>query len=1564
MSREVWLAVLLLLLAGAFTMGTMGVAKEPASLGVLELHPGAPDIGERVQVFVHADAEAYSALYVNDLPVSKIKGPGTHSFIHEVTGTQSVRLVRGNGEVMEEAVGAIPVGLAEYSGRRGESVLLLPTLKMDRALNLRLLREPIFASSQLRVMAKTHAQDAKNRVAALSAASTHFSAPRVLSRSGLVAGAVEGSGLRSLFTDASVDEILLDTPVRALLSQSVPLINATQVWAFNNSLGNITGKNVTVAVIDTGIDYTHPDLGGCNATAFQAGLCKVRSGWDYVNNDNDPIDDNGHVTHVAGIVGANGSARGVAPDVTLVAYKVLDVWGSGYSSDVIAAIENASAAGYDIISLSLGASGNADDAMSTAVDAAVNAGAVVVVAAGNSGPSAQTIGSPGTARLAITVGNTNKTDELRPTSSRGPNPITLELKPELTAPGVDIVSLALGSGNATDTGTSMSAPHVSGAAALILQVHPEWSALEVKGALVGSAKDLSLNLTDQGAGRLDALAAVNVSFVSQQPALSLGSQSSRLNNVTFRFNLSELSNRSYNVSVRAALRYGKNATLTLNQSLVQLLPLANASMELFVNFTAQPPNGEYNGLITVNSSDTNLTVRFWVTRGGWTTKLIDDTTGVSDSIYVTKIVDANQDGINDVLVAVYSFVEGYVIVESYNYSGTWSNITILETGSGNGIESSDIGNVTNLGQNDVVVGTIGVGNEDSRFHFGYYNGSHWIDRGNFLNISNITDDIEIGDVDGDGTLEVIAATYSDGLLLKIWYVNGSWNYTIIKDCSCTRPLTIDIGDVDNDNLRDIATRLVLGGNYEVMVYSFNVTSQTFDERQVSIIAGSGNQLNTVHVADPDEDNLSEVLVGGRFTGSDSYVYIYDYLGNDSWNLTTNLSVLKGTGEPVQDIAFGDIDHDGRQEMVVTLGTTTGKIFYYDYENGTYQKSPISTTLDDWNQDLDIGVATNNGLNEIVYGDAMGSDVYITYAKGPPFITRPQLDVAIVTNEGVPNFSTEIRDSDPLSTLAVYYSLDGYSWANLSMMRNGSTTFLSQHPRFDANITVQYFVRAVDDQGETNQTPIFNYTVRNLLGNLSTVQTNISNLTLKMGAQENLSRIQTGTQLVQFSANGTPYVETRFNLTRNTLDIQNTSIWVQEDNLTGWTLVKNLTVHNGTNKTVYVDHFNTTADAVCIKDAEIADIVNLSAGCSGTNETLVPCVNTTVGNYRCDNVSGRWAVYGLSHSAAKEQENPAPALSGAEPTGTVSSGSTTLTLITDEAATCKYSTSSQSYSAMPNTFSTTGGTSHSQSLSGLSSGSSYTYYFRCIDAYSKESSEASTSFSVSYGGGGGGGGGGAVKTDPWKKETTFSNPQIGEEHLLHLTNNLAAVKVGFVNSARVSSAKLTVALFNETPEEPKEGAYQYLNITLSGLSAGELSNAWVAFKVNKTWLAKNGKSAADVRLFRYAATWVELPTRWEKETDAAHYYNATTPGFSVFAIAFAPLVPLQPVSTPILPQENVSEPLVVPLPPEHEQPAWPDDGHPLAPSPRTPTKTAIPLAVGGALALVLLTLLVRRRRFLW
>ncbi|GAA3484774.1 S8 family serine peptidase [Streptomyces yanii] len=313
---------------------------------------------------------------------------------------------------------------------------------------------------------------------------------------------------------SKVSRLWYDGKVQASLDKSVPQIGAPEAWA-----KGVDGKGVKVAVLDTGVDLNHADVKDrVTATRSFVPGATVQDG-------------NGHGTHVASTIGGSGADsggkyKGVAPGADLLVGKVLNDSGSGNSSWIIEGMEWAAAQGADVVSMSLGGSTKTpSDPMTQVVDRlSATTGTLFVISAGNAGPGATTISSPGTADSALTVGAVDKSDVLAGFSSRGPRVGDSAIKPEITAPGVGIVAARaagtslgtpVGANYTTLSGTSMAAPHVAGAAALLAQRHPDWSGQRIKAALTTHAKPGSASsVYQQGNGRVDVPAALD-------PALEL-----------------------------------------------------------------------------------------------------------------------------------------------------------------------------------------------------------------------------------------------------------------------------------------------------------------------------------------------------------------------------------------------------------------------------------------------------------------------------------------------------------------------------------------------------------------------------------------------------------------------------------------------------------------------------------------------------------------------------------------------------------------------------------------------------------------------------------------------------------------------------------------------------------------------------------------------------------------------------------------------------------------------------------------------------------------------------------
>lgn len=334
----------------------------------------------------------------------------------------------------------------------------------------------------------------------------------------------------ALTTGPGVDRIWLDGKVEAApppatgpgAGTGTAQIGAPQAWK-----AGYDGKGVKVAVIDSGIDATHPDLKG-----------RIIAAKDFTGagttDDND-----GHGTHVASTIVGSGAASGgkylgVAPGARLLNGKVFDR-GDGSESSVIAGMQWAVQQGAEVVNMSLGQTDFPGvDPMEQAVgELSASKGVLFVIAAGNSGPRDTTLGSPGSAAAALTVAAVDSEDGLADFSSRGPTADD-GLKPDISAPGVGIVAARAKHGVMGDPvgkdyvsldGTSMATPHVAGAAAILAQEHPKWTGERIKAALMASAKSgAGLTAYEQGAGRVDLTRAIAQSVVAEPASLAFGTQ--------------------------------------------------------------------------------------------------------------------------------------------------------------------------------------------------------------------------------------------------------------------------------------------------------------------------------------------------------------------------------------------------------------------------------------------------------------------------------------------------------------------------------------------------------------------------------------------------------------------------------------------------------------------------------------------------------------------------------------------------------------------------------------------------------------------------------------------------------------------------------------------------------------------------------------------------------------------------------------------------------------------------------------------------------------------------------
>ncbi|MFD7446189.1 S8 family serine peptidase [Streptomyces sp. NPDC059909] len=324
-----------------------------------------------------------------------------------------------------------------------------------------------------------------------------------LVRSSTFGGTATGKRAAAPLLAGGIQRIWLDGKVKAELADSVAQIGAPEAWKSGD-----TGQGVDVAVLDTGVDADHPDLAG-----------QVVAATSFDPDDDSPVDDHGHGTHVASTIVGTGAAsggkeKGVAPGARLHVGKVLNDVGSGQFSWILAGMEWAARDRHaKVVSMSLGGDpSDGTDPLSQAVNTlSAETGALFVIAAGNNGPRIP-VSSPAVADAALAVAAVDSNDRLAAFSSRGPR-IDGLVKPEISAPGVGVLAArsqhSPGEGSYTTmSGTSMATPHVAGTAALVAAAHPDWTGQQIKDALVSTAKATpDYSAFDAGGGRVDAAAA-------------------------------------------------------------------------------------------------------------------------------------------------------------------------------------------------------------------------------------------------------------------------------------------------------------------------------------------------------------------------------------------------------------------------------------------------------------------------------------------------------------------------------------------------------------------------------------------------------------------------------------------------------------------------------------------------------------------------------------------------------------------------------------------------------------------------------------------------------------------------------------------------------------------------------------------------------------------------------------------------------------------------------------------------------------------------------------------------
>jgi subtilisin family serine protease len=427
----------------------------------------------------------------------------------------------------------------------------------------------------------------------------------------------------------------------ALLDRTPQLIGATTIWGPTLATA---GQGMKIGIIDDGLDQTHPFFNPSGFT-YPAGFPKGQTAYTTPKvivarafapagtthaNARLPFDpgDSEHATHVAGIAaGDHGTLTrtgialsGIAPRAYLGNYKALSVpseFGlNGNSPELAAAVEAAVSDGMNVINLSLGEPDMdpSRDILARALNAAADAGVVSTVAAGNSGDlGLGSIDSPGSAAKAIAAAASTgghgsiETDTPTDFSSIGPAPYSLTFKPDVTAPGDEVASSLPGGSYSTLSGTSMSAPHVAGAAAVLLERHPGWTAAQVKSALVTTGVPIrssgEVSPLREGGGRIDLTRADRPLVFSSPTSVSFGLRRPGTN-VTRTLTLTDAGGGAGQWSVRLSTSPAQYATVAGTVTIP-------GSLALRVSLPRNAREGDVSGFVILARGSDTLRVPFW-----------------------------------------------------------------------------------------------------------------------------------------------------------------------------------------------------------------------------------------------------------------------------------------------------------------------------------------------------------------------------------------------------------------------------------------------------------------------------------------------------------------------------------------------------------------------------------------------------------------------------------------------------------------------------------------------------------------------------------------------------------------------------------------------------------------------------------------------------------------------------------------------------------------------------------------------------------------------------------------
>ena len=657
-----------------------------------------------------------------------------------------------------------------------------------------------------------------------------------------VSGSLTESGLKTLLDGNLVEAIYYDDIYHVHLQDSSIQINASLTHSKIINGMNITGKDIGICILDTGINYTHSYFGGCSTSQFLNGAClKILNGTDIVNNDNDPYDDFGHGTNVAGVAAAN--LIGIAPNSTILPVKVCDSSGSCSNSNIVSGIEwciqNKNKYNISIISMSFGDDGtynSTNPCPSKAFDIdmanATANGILLVASSGNTPELTNGIAHPACNANVTAVGAVDKNDGLRYKRS--------DLL-KFVAPGVSINTTSISGGFTSASGTSFSAPHVSGAIALLLQYKKLESNLSLNKTQVENAFLNGKNITDS----------TGLNFTRINIIRALISVDEKNPEINFTLNSIKFDKNSLNLTLNFSAIDTNLDSSVINITLPSgTLLLENYNSNLTLSLLNLTLNGNYTTVLKVNDSknNVNLTIKYFEITPYIKSLDTEDFYNTSSSLVIFNFT-----GVDDINISNFTL---YI-----NSSGSFIQNKTLS--------SSGIINTTNITLSNIPEGTylwnieVRDNNSNSAVYYKNYT----------ITIDSTSPDSNLI-YPGNNTI-------NQTTLLIDFYFNAT-------DLHNTENCTLRINDIANKTLNSISknTQLNITTILRSGTYNWSIScTDNFNN------IGTSEARNFSTLGDITKPVISSISSSGISSSSASITWNTDENANSTVNYGTNSSNL-------------------------------------------------------------------------------------------------------------------------------------------------------------------------------------------------------------------------------------------------------------------------------------------------------------------------------------------------------------------------------------------------------------------------------------------------------------------------------------------------------------------------------------------------------------------------------------------------------------------------------------------------------------------------------------------------